>query len=119
LTIAWSDKDISESVNEYEPLKRVTAFTGRVFSDTESCDEELAYDDLAASYKDLYFRSIEICKILGEQKKISSQLLTKRSSHLTKISELNNEVTLLNSQLEQVRKQVEMMTNDTTILDKV
>ena len=72
LTSAWHDEDISDKVSEYEPSKRVTAFTGRVLSDTESCDEELAYDDLAASYKDLYFRSAEICKFLGEQKKINS-----------------------------------------------
>jgi len=92
---------------------------GRVFSNTESCDEELAYDELVASYKGLYARSAEICKLLGEQKKINSQLLTERSRHLTKISELKNEVTFLNSQLEQVKKQVEMMTNDSTILDEV
>ena len=116
LTVASSDEDILESVSEYEPLKRVNAFTGIVCSDTESCDEELAYDDLAASYKDLSFRSTEICKMLGEQKKINSQLLTERSSHLTKISELNNEVTLLNSQLEQIKQQVEMMTNNTTVI---
>jgi hypothetical protein len=54
LTVAWSDEDISRKINEYESLKRVTTLTGRVFFDTESCDEELAYDDLATSYKDLY-----------------------------------------------------------------
>jgi len=101
----------------YESTKKVTVFTGRVFSDTESCDEELAYDDLATSYKDLYVRSAEICKMLVKQKKISSKLLTKRINHLTKILELNDEVTLLNSQLEHIKKQVEMMTNDSTILD--
>jgi len=67
LTGVWPDEDISDKDSEYEPAKRVTAFTGRVFSDTESCDEELAYDDLAASYKELYFRSAEICKLLGKQ----------------------------------------------------
>jgi len=72
LTDAWPDEDISDKDNEYEPTKRVAAFIGRVFSDTDSCDEELVYDDLAASYKELYFRSAEICKLLGEQKKINS-----------------------------------------------
>jgi len=110
---------IFQKVNECEPSKMITAFTGRVFSNTEKCDEELAYDDLDASYKDLYVRSTEICKMLGEQKKINSQLLTERSSHLTKILELNNEVTLLNSQLEQVKKQVRMMTTGNGVLDEI
>jgi len=116
---AWPDEDISDKDSEYEPIKRVAAFTGRVFSDTESCDEELAYDDLAASYRELYFRSAEICKLLGEQKKINSQLLTERSNHLAKISQLNNEVILLNSQLDQIKKQTEIVSNDTTILEEV
>jgi len=79
----------------------------------------LAFDDLAVSYKDLYFRSVEICKLLREQKKINSQLLTERSNHLTKILVLNNEVILLNSQLNQIKMQAEIVTNDTTILDEV
>jgi len=119
LTISWPDEDISYKDSEYEPRKRVTAFTGRVYSDIESCDEELAYDDLAASYKDMYFWSAEICKLLGEQKKINSQLLTERSNHLAKISKLNNEVILLNSQLNQIKKQAEIVTNDTTFLEEV
>jgi len=97
LNVAWSDEDVSERINEYESTKRETALTGRVFSDTESCDEELDYDELATSYKDFYVRSAEICKMLGEQKKINSQLLTERSNHLAKISEFNDKVTLLNS----------------------
>jgi len=119
LTAVWPVDDNSENVSEYGPLKRVTSFTGRVCSDTESCDEELAYDYLAASYKDLYFRSAKICILLGEQKKINSHLLTERSNHLAKISELNNEISLLNSQLELIRKQAEMVTNDTTVLTEV
>jgi len=86
LTDAWPDEDISDKDSEYEPIKRVAAFTGRVFSNTNSCDEELAYDDLAASYKELYFRSAEICKFLGKQKNINSQFLIERSNHLAKIS---------------------------------
>jgi len=115
LTDMWPDENISDKDSEHEPSKRVAALTGRVFSDTDSCDEELAYADLAASYKDLYFRSAEICKQLGEQKKIHSQLLTERSNHLTKILELSNDVSLLNSQLYQIKKQTEIVLNDTTI----
>jgi len=60
-------ENISDKDSEHEPAKRIASLTRRVFSNTDSCDEELAYDDLAASYKDLYFRSAEICKKLGEQ----------------------------------------------------
>jgi len=89
--------------------------TGRVFSNTESCYEELAYGELAASYKGLYARSAEVSKILVEQKKINSQLLAERSNHMEKISELNDEVRLLNSQLEHVKKQVRMMATSTGV----
>jgi uncharacterized coiled-coil protein SlyX len=56
-------------------------------------------------------------KMLLEQKNINSELLTERSSHLTRISELNDVVSSLNSQLEQVKKQVDMMTNGSTVLE--
>ena len=98
-----SDKDVPETDDKRESTKQVCAMTGRVFSNTESSDEELAYDELAASYKGLYTRSAEVSKILVEQKKINSQLLAERSNHLAKIFELNDEVTLLNSQLEHVK----------------
>jgi len=51
LTVSWSDEDVPERDDESKSTKQVTAMTGRVLSDTESCDEELAYDELAASYK--------------------------------------------------------------------
>ena len=114
-----SDKDVLERDDESESTKQVTAMTGRVFSDIESCDEELAYDELAASYKGLYARSAEISKMLVEQKKINSQLLVERSNHLAKNSELNDEIRLLNSQLEHVKKQVRMMRTGAGVLDKI
>jgi len=79
-------------------------------SESESCDGELSYEELAGSYKDLYSRSEEVCKLLEKQKKTISQLDAKRSDHLTKISELNNELTNLNSQFENLKKHVKMMT---------
>ena len=119
MTVSWSDEDVPERDDESKFIKHVIAMTGRVLSDTESCDEELAYDELAASYKGFYVRSVEICKMLEEQKKINSQLLDERSNHLVKTSELNDEVTLLNSQLEHVKKQVKMMTTGTEVLDEI
>jgi len=93
--------------------------TGRVSSDTKSCDEKLVYDELVASYKGLYARSVEICQMLEEQKKVNSQLLVERSNHLANISKLNDEVRLLKSQLENIKKQVEMMTTGTNTLDEI
>ena len=51
MTVSWSDEDVPERDDESKFIKHVIAMTGRVLSDTESCDEELAYDELAASYK--------------------------------------------------------------------
>ncbi|MCI57201.1 envelope-like protein, partial [Trifolium medium] len=60
-------------------------------SDAESCDEDLTYDEIAASYKELCIRSEEVCKAPEKQKKITVQLQTERYDNLSKISELNNE----------------------------
>jgi len=54
---AWSDEDDSEGEVESESAKHVTALIGRVMSDTESCDGELNYEELASSYKELFARS--------------------------------------------------------------
>jgi len=99
LAASWSDEDDSEGEVEKESAKHVNALTSICMSDTKSCDEELTYEELAESYKDLYTRSEEICRLLEKQKKYISQLNPKRSDHLTKISELNDEVNQLSSQL--------------------
>ncbi|MCI27351.1 gag-pol polyprotein, partial [Trifolium medium] len=88
-------------------------------SDTDSYDEELSYDELAASYKELCIRSEEVCRTLEKQKKIIAQLQAERYDNLSKISELNNEVTQLNSKLEHMKKQVVMMHNSTDVLDEI
>jgi hypothetical protein len=36
---------------EFESTKHVAALTGRVITDDESCEEDLAYDELVVSYK--------------------------------------------------------------------
>ena len=51
MTVSWSDDDEPEGDGEREFAKHVTAMIGRVFSDVESCDEDLDYDELDASYK--------------------------------------------------------------------
>ena len=83
--VAWPEVGGSERMSEGMSIKKVSAVTGRVYSDNESCDEELDYDDLATSYKDLYARSTEICETLGEQKKINSQLLLEKKFSSNKV----------------------------------
>ncbi|MCI42232.1 gag-protease polyprotein, partial [Trifolium medium] len=61
-TVSWSDEDESEGEMESESAKQITALTGICTSDAESCDEELTYDELAASYKELCIRSEEVCR---------------------------------------------------------
>ncbi|MCI62321.1 gag-pol polyprotein, partial [Trifolium medium] len=78
LTVSWSDEDESEGDVESEAAKHITALTGICMSDAESCDEEISYDDLAASYKELCIRSEKVCKTLEKQKKITAQLQTER-----------------------------------------
>ena len=119
LSVSWFNEDVPERNDGSDFTNQVNAMTGRLSSDTKSCDEELDYDKLVASYKALYARSAEICKMLEEQKKINSQLLAERRNHLAKISDLNDEVRLMNSQFEHIKKQVKMMTTSTSTPDEI
>ncbi|MCI06236.1 gag-pol polyprotein related [Trifolium medium] len=65
------DEDDSEEDVESESAKHVNALTGICLSDAESCDEELSYEELAATYKDLFSRSTEVCKALEKRKKVN------------------------------------------------
>ncbi|MCI15503.1 gag-pol polyprotein, partial [Trifolium medium] len=87
-------------------------------SNAESSDEEITYDEQAASYKELCIRSEEVCKTLEKQKKIIAQLQAERYDNLSKIDELNKEVIKLNTDLEHVKKLV-MMHNSTEQLDEI
>ncbi|MCH90922.1 gag-pol polyprotein, partial [Trifolium medium] len=119
MTVSWSDEDESEEEVESEAANSITALTGICMSDVESRDEEITYDELAASYKELCIRSEEVCKTLKKQKKIIFELQAEKVDHLAKISELNDEVTQLNSNLEYLKKQVVMMHNSTDLLDEI
>ncbi|CAJ2645537.1 unnamed protein product [Trifolium pratense] len=81
LVVSWSDTDSEEE----ESAKFVNALTGVCVSDSESCDEEVTYEELAATYKDLHNRSIEVCKALDKQKKINGKLQAERNDLLTNI----------------------------------
>jgi len=63
LVVSWSDEDNLEEEVENEYAKNVTALTGVNMSDVESGDEELTYEELVISYKELYTKSEDICKL--------------------------------------------------------
>jgi len=76
LVVSWSNEDNSEGELENEYAKDVTTLTGVYTSDVESGDKELTYEELVISYKKLYTKSEDICKLLEKQKKTISQLHT-------------------------------------------
>jgi len=43
-----------------ESANHVSALTGRIMSDTDSCEEEMFYDKLAMSYYDLTAKNAEL-----------------------------------------------------------
>ena len=57
LVVSWSYGDDSEDEVKTESINHVSALTGRIMSDTESCEEEMSYDELAMSYFDLLARN--------------------------------------------------------------
>jgi len=107
LTTSWSDDDGSEGDGDRESSKQITALTSRVLSNAETCDEDLAYSELA-----------DTCKQLEEQINITNKLKDERVSHQAKNSELSNKVTLLNSQFSHVIKQVKRVSTDNSSLSK-
>ncbi|MCI32843.1 gag-pol polyprotein, partial [Trifolium medium] len=73
-------------------------------TDEESCDDELAYDELADSYRELCLKSEEICRTLEKQKKIISQLQAERNDNHANIDELHKKVKYLTYDLDEANK---------------
>jgi len=78
-------------------------------SDTESCEEEMSYEELAISYYDLTAKNAELTQKVEEQVKEIAQLHDERFDNLAHISELNDELSKLTSQVEYMREQVDIM----------
>ncbi|GAU10383.1 hypothetical protein TSUD_419050, partial [Trifolium subterraneum] len=74
LVALWSDEEESEGEKEFEATKHVKVLTGIVESDTESSDEELTFEELATTYKELCLVSVDKCREIEKLKKINSQL---------------------------------------------
>ena len=117
LPVSSSDDYAGET--DDETAKHVTAFTGRYESDEDSCDEDVSYEELVASYKKLCFRSEEVCNIGEEQKRIIAQLQAEKEKLLSTVTDLENEVTLLSSKLENRTKCIRMLNNESDMLDEI
>ncbi|GAU45850.1 hypothetical protein TSUD_371460 [Trifolium subterraneum] len=119
MAATWSDEEESDREGESTAAKHVTVLTGIVTSDTESCDEEVSYEELAATYKDLCLVSEEKCRELVKQKKINSQLQAERCSNLSKIDELHKKVICLTSDLNEANEEIDNLNVDIVSYENV
>ncbi|GAU48935.1 hypothetical protein TSUD_373440 [Trifolium subterraneum] len=118
LNVTWSDEDESEEEGESEVAKHVTVLTGIVTSDIESCDEEVSYDELAETYRDICLVSEEKCKELEKQKKLNSQLQGEKISLMSKIDDLQKKVNNLTSDLDAANEEIDKLEVDIERLRK-
>ncbi|GAU40405.1 hypothetical protein TSUD_136520 [Trifolium subterraneum] len=96
------EKPAQKEEGESEVAKHVTVLTGIVTSDTESCDEEVSYDELAETYRDLCLVSEEKCKELEKQKKLNSQLQGEKISLLSKVNSLTSDLDAANEEIDKL-----------------
>jgi hypothetical protein len=69
LVVSWSDGDESDDEAKAKSANHVSALAGGIMSDTESCEEEMSYDELAISYYDLMAKNNELTQKVEEQGK--------------------------------------------------
>jgi len=112
LAVLWSDGDDSDDEVKTESANHVSALIGRIMSDTESCEEDMTYDELVISYYDLITKNTELTQKVEEHVIKIAQPQDERFDNLAHISELNDELSKLNSQLELMKEHVGMMTAD-------
>ena len=97
----------------------MTALTRRWNSNMDFRSEEISYNELTTSYKELCNKSDEVYQIGIKQRMIIANLWTKNEEFLADISELQNEVTLLTSKLDNLIKVVRMSNNGSYGLDDI
>ncbi|KAK2382486.1 putative mitochondrial protein [Trifolium repens] len=110
--------------------------TGVCFSDNDSCDENLTYEELASAYKNLCTRSEEVCRknaeleitinqlkleksTTEEQRAIIDQLKMEEQKLQAKVTNLEDEVKLVTSNLEIMTKTVRMLGTGTKRLNEI
>ncbi|WJX56910.1 hypothetical protein P8452_42523 [Trifolium repens] len=80
LSLSWSDEDDSENELVNKASNQVNAMTGVCFSDNDSCDEDLTYEELATTYRNLCIRSEEVCRKNAELETTINQLKSEKST---------------------------------------
>ncbi|WJX56803.1 hypothetical protein P8452_42426 [Trifolium repens] len=80
LSVSWSDEDESENELVNKASNHVSSMTGVCFSNNDSCDEDLTYEELASAYKELFIRSEEVCRKNAEQEIVINQLKSEKST---------------------------------------
>ena len=91
MSTTWSDDELEGAHND-EATNYVMAFTRKCETFDEFCHDDLSYEELADSYKQLYFKCEEICQVgEGRRKSLLICVLKKKNSLI--ISGLQDEVT--------------------------
>jgi hypothetical protein len=119
LTVSWSDEDTDE---ENESARHATALTGTCVEveDWESDeDEDVSYEELASTYKDLLTRYEEMCRILEKQKKTINRLQTEVNIQVQKATQAEEKVIQANVQMDYLRKRVSQLNSGADLLEEI
>jgi hypothetical protein len=118
LTVSWSDEE-SDTEVETAPAHHVSTLTGVCYSDTDYDDEEVTFEQLASTYKELCFKSEEVCRTNEKQKVIINELRSEKVQLQAKVTSLESEIELLSTNLNNMTKSVKMLNNGTDKLDEL
>ncbi|KAK2358620.1 gag-protease polyprotein [Trifolium repens] len=121
LSVSWSDEDDSENELVNKASNHVSAMTGVCFSDNDSCDEDLTYEELASAYKQLCIRSEEVCKKNVEQEIVINQLKSEKSTVVEQraiIDQLKMEEQKLQEKVTNLEDEVKLVTSKLEIMTK-
>ncbi|GAU31624.1 hypothetical protein TSUD_63730 [Trifolium subterraneum] len=109
LVALWFDEEEFEGEKEFEATKHVRVLTGILESDTESSDEELTFEELETTYKELCLVSVDKCREIEKLKKINSQLKADQAKNMSRIEELQIKVNHLTSDLDEANKEIDLL----------
>jgi hypothetical protein len=118
LAVSWSDEE-SDTEVETVAANHVSALTRVCYSDSDSDDEEVTFEQLASTYKELCIKSEEVCRTNEKQKVIIDQLKSEKVQLQAKVTSLEDEVSLLSTNLENMTKSVKMLKKGTNMLDEI
>ncbi|XP_058733603.1 uncharacterized protein LOC131605239 [Vicia villosa] len=97
------------SKNDKEVTKKVINLTGRYEYDKDSYNEDPSYEELVVSYKELYEKFEEMCKLSETQKKVLTQIKEEKEKLLAINLELQDKVNLLSSEIENITSGSDMI----------